>query len=301
MSKPTRPQLAYLRSLADRTGQTFTYPSTFDEASAEIDRLKGVTPQSRSERRYERKLIADQVADRPEQHRDRAATRPPATGLRPPGATTASPSSRSSPPIRRAPARKTGPKVGKRIELARYTVRRGGERILYGQRVDGRVRVTDRPAGARRRAAPRAPGRKRPGVKGRARRAGGRLPGQRRAAAGRARRRDPLRRRARPAGRPMTRRHGPPAARPDSGCSTRRSRRCPRTARAASRLPALTTSEIPASRGTCACPVARAGELVDAVLGRRRIALSRSSLLVCRRSRSRQRQQCLARGRGVGA
>ncbi len=39
-----------------------------------------------------------------------------------------------------SPARKIGPKVGKRVELARYTVRRGGERILYGQRVDGHVR-----------------------------------------------------------------------------------------------------------------------------------------------------------------
>ena len=38
------------------------------------------------------------------------------------------------------------PSVGERVELARYTVS-GGERILYGQRIDGVVRVTDRPAG----------------------------------------------------------------------------------------------------------------------------------------------------------
>jgi hypothetical protein len=37
--------------------------------------------------------------------------------------------------------------AGERVELARYTVARGGDRILYGQRVDGKVRVTDRPAG----------------------------------------------------------------------------------------------------------------------------------------------------------
>jgi hypothetical protein len=36
--------------------------------------------------------------------------------------------------------------VGERIELARYTVP-AGERVLYGQRVDGVVRVTDVPAG----------------------------------------------------------------------------------------------------------------------------------------------------------
>ena len=38
------------------------------------------------------------------------------------------------------------PIVGQRTELARYTVTEG-ERILYGQRIDGIVRVTDRPAG----------------------------------------------------------------------------------------------------------------------------------------------------------
>ncbi len=37
------------------------------------------------------------------------------------------------------------PRCGERVELARYTVY-GGERILYGQRIDGVVRVTDRPA-----------------------------------------------------------------------------------------------------------------------------------------------------------
>jgi len=41
--------------------------------------------------------------------------------------------------------------VGPRIELARDQVR-SGPRILYGQRVDGIVRVTDKPAGGRGRA-----------------------------------------------------------------------------------------------------------------------------------------------------
>jgi hypothetical protein len=39
--------------------------------------------------------------------------------------------------------RSAGP-TGKRTELARYTVT-AGERILYGQRVDGSVRITDHP------------------------------------------------------------------------------------------------------------------------------------------------------------
>jgi hypothetical protein len=39
----------------------------------------------------------------------------------------------------------TAKRTGPRTELARYTVPTG-ERILYGQRVDGVVRVTDNPA-----------------------------------------------------------------------------------------------------------------------------------------------------------
>jgi hypothetical protein len=33
--------------------------------------------------------------------------------------------------------------TGQRVELVRYTVASGDERIMYGQRVDGVVRVTD--------------------------------------------------------------------------------------------------------------------------------------------------------------
>jgi hypothetical protein len=42
-------------------------------------------------------------------------------------------------------------RTGTRVELARYTVG-GAERALFGQRVDGVVRVTDVPVGARGRA-----------------------------------------------------------------------------------------------------------------------------------------------------
>lgn len=41
--------------------------------------------------------------------------------------------------------RRNGNPVGERVELARYTVG-GCERILYGQRIDGVVRITDCPA-----------------------------------------------------------------------------------------------------------------------------------------------------------
>jgi hypothetical protein len=47
--------------------------------------------------------------------------------------------------------RRNGNPVGERIELARYSVP-VGERVLYGQRVNGVVRVTDVPACGRGRA-----------------------------------------------------------------------------------------------------------------------------------------------------
>jgi hypothetical protein len=47
--------------------------------------------------------------------------------------------------------RRNGNPVGERSELARYTVP-AGERVLYGQRVNGVVRVTDVPAWGRGRA-----------------------------------------------------------------------------------------------------------------------------------------------------
>lgn len=65
-TKPTEKQLRYLRQLAERTGQTFTYPRTGRDASAEIKRLKAQTRSSRLERRLERREIADAIASGPE-------------------------------------------------------------------------------------------------------------------------------------------------------------------------------------------------------------------------------------------
>ena len=63
---PTSKQLAYLKALAERTGQTFATPRTSQEASAEIRRLKATPADSRLERRIERKDIADAIARDPE-------------------------------------------------------------------------------------------------------------------------------------------------------------------------------------------------------------------------------------------
>ncbi len=61
-SKPPTPkQLAYLRALAQRTGQTFAIPRTTREASAEIRRLKAAPAESQLERRIEHDEIADAI------------------------------------------------------------------------------------------------------------------------------------------------------------------------------------------------------------------------------------------------
>lgn len=60
---PSARQLNYLRALADRAGQTFTYPGTSADASREIARLKAVMPSSRVERAVERfDLVAENAA-----------------------------------------------------------------------------------------------------------------------------------------------------------------------------------------------------------------------------------------------
>jgi len=60
---PSARQLNYLKALANRTGQTFTYPTTSSDASREIQRLKTVRPSSRVEREIMRHdLAAEQAA-----------------------------------------------------------------------------------------------------------------------------------------------------------------------------------------------------------------------------------------------
>jgi hypothetical protein len=60
--KPTAKQLSYLRTLAIRTGQTFTPPTTRGDASREIQRLQAATPSGRGEQRRERRDIRDALS-----------------------------------------------------------------------------------------------------------------------------------------------------------------------------------------------------------------------------------------------
>jgi hypothetical protein len=51
--KPTSKQLRYLRSLAESRGESFAYPASAAQASAEIERLKGRRRTPRADRRRE--------------------------------------------------------------------------------------------------------------------------------------------------------------------------------------------------------------------------------------------------------
>ena len=62
--RPTARQLSYPRSLAQRTGQTFTWPLTCSQASREIGRLKAALPSTRVEREIERHDWAAEEAAR---------------------------------------------------------------------------------------------------------------------------------------------------------------------------------------------------------------------------------------------
>ena len=63
--KPTAKQLAFLRALAQRTGETFAYPHTAAEASEEISRLRQRQPSNRTERAIERRQVIRDIQERP--------------------------------------------------------------------------------------------------------------------------------------------------------------------------------------------------------------------------------------------
>ena len=131
-STATPRQIAYLKSLALQTGTTFSPPHTRRQASCEIGRLKRL-------RATRGRHVELQRPDDPAEQPYATAVRPhevsgfgsQATWRAAAGALPSGPSQRRQ--------------VGELTELTRYEVR-GIQRVLYGQRIGGCVRVTDRPA-----------------------------------------------------------------------------------------------------------------------------------------------------------
>jgi hypothetical protein len=61
---PTAKQLRYLRGLAESRGESFAYPQSVAEASAEIERLKSRRPDTRNDRHLDRLAISRAMAAR---------------------------------------------------------------------------------------------------------------------------------------------------------------------------------------------------------------------------------------------
>jgi hypothetical protein len=180
---PSSKQLYYLRSLALQTGTSFTPPATSRDASREIKRLRErrscepclrcapsapeleltygtapaegeiagygstatwATPQpSPTDRQlaYLASLAEKLGVAVPEPTTRKEASCEIERLLRQEEPTVASAEEATVPSsARRSPS-------GKRVELARYSIS-DGLRVLYGQRVDGDVQITDRPLGA---------------------------------------------------------------------------------------------------------------------------------------------------------
>jgi hypothetical protein len=135
---PTSRQLQFLRSLAEQTGTSFTPPKTRTQASSEIKRLLALKEAGHVE-------LAIRPSDVDTKPVDNGLVY--ATGVQPGevfgfGSTA---SWRKAAPDETVPPPGAVPQVGQLTELERYSVS-GGERVLYGQRINGSVRITDRPA-----------------------------------------------------------------------------------------------------------------------------------------------------------
>jgi hypothetical protein len=130
-SSPTPAQLRYLRGLAEQTGTTFSLPRTRAQASSEIERLKQLKASGGRHRESPRE------ADPGEEPYATAVDPSEVSGFGSQASWHASPPALVGVAVQRP--------VGELTELARYEVN-GTERVLYGQRIAGCVRITDRPA-----------------------------------------------------------------------------------------------------------------------------------------------------------
>jgi len=124
-SSPTPAQLRYLRALAEQTGTTFVNPSTRAQASREIDRLRRLKKTKSPTR-------TDEDGREQQGHADEQQL-VYATALQPDEVSGFGSSCRWSQSSAATSAAANQSSVGR-------------ERVLYGQRINGCVRITDRPA-----------------------------------------------------------------------------------------------------------------------------------------------------------
>ena len=129
---PTPRQLRYLKALAEQTGTSFSYPRSRGDAHREIDRLRALKAKGHARFQREPSIKTDPLVYATAAHSSEVAGFGSSAHWR---------TSREVEPE----TLPSEPNVGPLTELARYSVS-SGERVLYGQRINGAVRITDRPA-----------------------------------------------------------------------------------------------------------------------------------------------------------
>ena len=134
---PTPGQLRYLRVLGEQTGTTVVSPRTRVQASREIDRMRRLRDTTRTARAEVEEVETEDHAEREKLVYATAVQPEEVSGF----GSSASWRMHASSAVRVSTRQS---RLGERMELARYRVK-SGERVLYGQRINGRVRVTDRP------------------------------------------------------------------------------------------------------------------------------------------------------------
>ena len=134
---PTPGQLRYMRVLAAQTGTTFVSPRTRVQASRKIDRMRRLRDTTRTARAEVEEVETEDHAEREKLVYATAVQPEEVSGF----GSSASWRMHASSAVRVSTRQS---RLGERMELARYRVK-SGERVLYGQRINGRVRVTDRP------------------------------------------------------------------------------------------------------------------------------------------------------------
>ena len=129
---PTQRQLRYLRALAQQTGTTFTPPRSRGAAHREIDRLLAVKAKGHAPFQPDLPIATDAAVYATAAHSSEVSGYGSSAHWR-------------TSPQHEPESVPQQPTIGERTELGRYTVS-SGERVIYGQRINGVVRITDRPA-----------------------------------------------------------------------------------------------------------------------------------------------------------
>jgi hypothetical protein len=149
---PTPAQLRYLKGLAEQAGQTVALPRTRHQASSLITQLRttiarGGGPAERAEEaRRDREAV---TTDLQTGTGDATRFQPEETSGYGANASWTNTDNREQVISSHPTPVRLIPQLGPRKQLACYTTASGDQRVLWGRRINGIARITDRPASDR--------------------------------------------------------------------------------------------------------------------------------------------------------